>query len=107
MILGIGNDIVSVERIENLLDKFGERFIKKVSKMSSLRIRRKFVNFRECWGNVSESSGFFWSFVENLFEMKIASPGVEHRVSGVSILFCFWGREMRLHFEHHVSGGRT
>ena len=30
MILGIGNDIVSVERIENLLDKFGERFIKKV-----------------------------------------------------------------------------
>ena len=25
--LGIGNDIVSVERIENLLDKFGERFI--------------------------------------------------------------------------------
>ena len=30
MILGIGNDIVSVERIENLLNKFGERFIKKV-----------------------------------------------------------------------------
>ena len=30
MILGIGNDIVSVERIESLLDKFGERFIKKV-----------------------------------------------------------------------------
>ena len=30
MILGIGNDIVSVERIENLLDKFGERFIKKI-----------------------------------------------------------------------------
>ena len=30
MILGIGNDIVSIERIENLLDKFGERFIKKV-----------------------------------------------------------------------------
>ena len=30
MILGIGNDIVSVERIDNLLDKFGERFIKKV-----------------------------------------------------------------------------
>ena len=30
MILGIGSDIVSVERIENLLDKFGERFIKKV-----------------------------------------------------------------------------
>ena len=29
MILGIGNDIVSVERIENLLDKFGEKFIKK------------------------------------------------------------------------------
>ena len=29
MILGIGNDIVSIERIENLLDKFGERFIKK------------------------------------------------------------------------------
>ena len=24
MILGIGNDIVSVQRIENLLDKFGE-----------------------------------------------------------------------------------
>ena len=30
MILGVGNDIVSIERIENLLDKFGERFIKKV-----------------------------------------------------------------------------
>ena len=30
MILGIGNDIVSVERIENLLNKFGDRFIKKV-----------------------------------------------------------------------------
>ena len=30
MILGIGNDIVSVERVENLLNKFGERFIKKV-----------------------------------------------------------------------------
>ena len=30
MILGIGNDIVSVQRIENLLDKFGERFIQKV-----------------------------------------------------------------------------
>ena len=30
MILGVGNDIVRIERIENLLDKFGERFIKKV-----------------------------------------------------------------------------
>ena len=43
MILGIGNDIVSVERIENLLNKFGERFIKKVfTKEEETRSLKKF-----------------------------------------------------------------
>ena len=48
MILGVGNDIVSIERIENLLDKFGERFIKKFLLRKRNAIIKKF-----------ETRGFF------------------------------------------------
>ena len=30
MIIGIGNDLVDIRRIENTLDKFGDRFIQRI-----------------------------------------------------------------------------
>ena len=30
MIIGIGNDLININRIENTLSKFGDRFIKRV-----------------------------------------------------------------------------
>ena len=35
MIIGIGNDLININRIENTLSKFGDRFIKRVKILKS------------------------------------------------------------------------
>lgn len=45
MIIGIGNDIISIERIENSLDRFGQRFVDRIfteveQKKSDRRLKR-------------------------------------------------------------------
>ena len=43
MILGIGTDIVNIERVRKVLDRFGERFEKRVfSELEVQRSRRKY-----------------------------------------------------------------
>ena len=45
MIIGIGNDIISIERIENSLNRFGQRFVDRIftdveQKKSDRRLKR-------------------------------------------------------------------
>ena len=44
MILGVGTDLVNIERVRKVLDRFGDRFEKRVfSELEIERSRRKYL----------------------------------------------------------------
>ena len=105
MILGIGTDLVNIERVRKVLDRFGDRFEKRVfSELEIQRSRRKYdpsSSYAKRWAAKEACSkalgiglrmGFTLRIMHTAFSMALMGKGgdLRARSSSMSRRLRFW-----------------